>query len=329
MNQELRIRNEEIGKRLDLFLTKKLQEYSRSQIQKMVKEGVITVNERKVAPHHFLKEGDSIEMRSGTGHNQELRIKNQAVVTGPDPIFSPRIITETPDYIILDKPAGMVVHQSEAMLRRSHGEGEPPTLADWILEKYPEIRKVGDDPLRPGIVHRLDKDASGIMVVARTNESFDSLVRQFKLRQVVKRYRIVTFGRVIPKEGTIDVPISRSKTNYTKQAAGSHGTRSALTRYHVEEYLKKYSLVRVMPETGRTHQIRVHFFSKGNPIVGDMIYTPRKKGGKIAPKPFREGGRLMLHAEHLAFRDLSGEAREYTVLPGEDFEKNLAELRVA
>ncbi|MBI4600299.1 RluA family pseudouridine synthase [Candidatus Uhrbacteria bacterium] len=316
------------GKRLDKTVSEMLPDVSRSQIQKMIKGGAVTVNGKQVAPHYFLKEGDSIEMGervemgSGTGQNQELRIKNQAVRTGPDPIsITPLIVAETPDYIILDKPAGSVVHPG---IRHERG-----TLTDWMLERYPEIAKVGTDPSRPGIVHRLDKDASGIMVVARTNESFDSLVRQFKLRQVTKRYRIVTHGRVLPKEGVINFPISRSKTTYTKQAAGSQGTRSALTRYHVEEYLKHYSLVRVMPETGRTHQIRVHFFAKGNPIVGDTIYTLRKKGGKIAPKKSGEGMRLMLHAEYLAFHDLLGEVREYTVSPGKDFEKALANLRAS
>lgn len=303
---------EETGKRLDTVAGTMVPGSSRNQIQKLIKDGVITVNGKKVSPHHFLKEGDTITLSSRAERSEER---------DPDVHTNPRIITETDEYLILDKPAGMVVHGG---VRR-----ESATLVDWLLVHFPEIRKAGEDPLRPGIVHRLDKDASGVMVIARTQESFESLVRQFKLRQVKKEYRILVYGHVTPNEGIIDLPIGRSKKLYTKRAVHVNGTRAAVTRYVVLEQYKQTSLVQVIPETGRTHQIRVHFFAKGNPIVGDKIYSLRKKSSRIALKPFGEGGRLMLHAERLGFHDRAGHWQEYTVPPGDDFQIALSAAKNA
>lgn len=295
MDKKLSITEEAVGERLDLFLAMHLPNISRSQIQKLVKEGGIMVNGKVVPPHRFLKKGDSVIVASlGKIEHRKSNIENDN---------PPTIIAETPEYIVIEKPVGMVTHPGV--------KKEGDTVVDWILEHYPEVRGVGDDPLRPGIVHRLDKDASGVMVVARTQESYESLIRQFKLRQIKKEYRVVAYGRVIPKEGVIDFPIGRSTAQYTKRAAGSKEGQPALTRYVVEEYRKYCSLVRVSPETGRTHQIRVHFFAKGNPIVGDTLYVSKK----IKPIP---ATRLMLHAELLRFRDLSGEWQEYRAeLPSE------------
>lgn len=299
------VTGEQVGMRLDVFLQAQDTGRSRSQIQKLIKEGLVTVNEKKVSPHHFLKVGDMITLSSRAERSEER---------DPDVHSTPRVITETDEYIIIDKPAGMVVHPSEARLRRSGSEGEPFTLVDWLLECYPAMRTVGADPVRPGIVHRLDKDASGVMVVARTQESFESLVRQFKLRQIKKEYQILVHGQVTPREGVIDLPIGRSKQQYTRRAAHTSEGRPAVTRYAVLEQLKGVSLVRVVPETGRTHQIRVHFFAKGNPVVGDTVYISKKIKKIAAP-------RLMLHAERLGFHNLSGEWQEYTVAPDEDFQK--------
>lgn len=306
------VTTEEKGKRLDTIAGTMVPGSSRNQIQKLIKDGAITVNGKKVSPHHFLKEGDTITL-SSRAERSEAR--------DPDVHTNPRIIAEADEYLIIDKPAGMVVHGG---VRR-----ESATLVDWLLVHFPEVRKAGEDPLRPGIVHRLDKDASGVMVIARTQESFESLVRQFKLRQVKKEYRILVYGHVTPNEGIIDLPIGRSKKLYTKRAVHANGARAAVTRYVVLEEYKQTSLVQVVPETGRTHQIRVHFFAKGNPVVGDTIYRLRKKSSRIAPKPFGEGGRLMLHAERLAFRDLLGILREYTVLPGDDFQAALSAAKNA
>lgn len=301
MNKELRITDEHAGKRLDIFLLTVIADTSRSKVQKMIKDGMVAVNKKNISPHHFLKEGDTVCIR------EEKNVIEKEVSAAP--LF--RVVFECADYLVIDKPPGLVVHGG------AHTTGQ--TLVDQLLERYPEIRQVGSDPLRPGIVHRLDKEASGVMVIARTQNSFESLVRQFKLREVKKQYLILVYGRVEPSEGVIDLPITRSRQQYTRRAAGRNEGQHAVTRYFVERFIDSTSLVRVQPETGRTHQIRVHFFSKGNPIVGDPLYVS-KKIKKILSL------RLMLHACLLAFHDLSGEACEYSVSPNEDFQNVIRQI---
>ncbi len=301
MNQELRITDENSGKRLDRVVVEVCPECSRSTVQRMIKEGAITVNEKKVSPHHFLKKDDVVVISA-------IEQKKEVLVTTA-PLF--RTVFECDEYVVIDKPAGLVVH---AGIKHTGG-----TLVDQLLAAYPEMRQIGNDPVRPGIVHRLDKEASGVMVIARTQNSFESLQKQFKLRQVQKQYSVLAYGRVEPTQGVIDLPISRSKQQYTRRAAGAREGRTAVTRYTVERTIGNTSLVRVQPETGRTHQIRVHFFAKGNPLVGDPLYSSKKI--KRIPS-----SRLMLHACFLAFHDLSGAQKEYTLPPGEDFQKMLSQI---
>lgn len=301
MKKEFYVDEDKKGTRLDHLLREMMPDISRSKLQKMVKDELVTVNEKKVTPHHFLKAGDVVRVSvEKDGHEKEIKTA---------PLF--RVVFECDEYLVIDKPPGLVVHGG------AHTTGQ--TLVDQLLERYPEIRQVGSDPMRPGIVHRLDKEASGVMVIARTQDSFESLVRQFKLRQVKKQYIILTYGRVEPAVGVIDLPITRSRQQYTRRAAGRNEGQHAITRYSVERFIDNASLVRVQPETGRTHQIRVHFFSKGNPIVGDPLYVSKKI--KKIPSP-----RLMLHACLLEFHDLAGEAREYSVPPNEDFQKVLGRI---
>ncbi|MEK7122923.1 MAG: RluA family pseudouridine synthase, partial [Patescibacteria group bacterium] len=211
MEKTFTITSDHVGLRLDIFLQQNLSNISRNQIQKMIKDGLVTVNNKKVAPHHFLKEGDVVIFLDSVTPAPSVIPAEAGIQTVN--VF-PRILAETPHYLILDKPTGLTVHPAPS----SRGS----TLVDWLLPHYPTIRKIGDDPLRPGIVHRLDKDASGVMVVALTQESFESLIRQFKLRQVKKEYLVLVAGRVTPTEGVIDLPIGRSKKDYTKR--GVHST---------------------------------------------------------------------------------------------------------
>lgn len=308
MKKTFTITPDHAGQRLDIFLHESIPDLSRSRLQKLIKDGIVLLNRRKVTPHHFLKEGDTITLSSRAKRSEER---------DPDVHAYPLVIAETPDYLILDKPAGMIVHPVT-----SH---QLFTLVDWILTHYPEVKKIGDDPLRPGIVHRLDKDASGVMVVARTQDSFESLIRQFKLRQIKKEYLVLVAGRVTPTEGVIDLPIGRSKKDYIKRAAHTKEGRSAITRYEVLEQFKHAALVRVVPETGRTHQIRVHFFAKGNPVIGDILYRMSSK--VKSHQSDAKADRLMLHATMLGFRDLSGEWQEYVVVPDEEFQKIITQSK--
>jgi len=288
------ISKEQTGMRLDKILMTLFPALSRSALQKKIEKGGVRVNDAIVRKHFFVRLGDVIEIAEEEKNEkprEEMRLE-------------PHIISETGEYVILDKPSGMIVHPT--------ARHESGTVVDFLLKKYPQMRNIGDDPLRPGIVHRLDKDASGIMVVAKTQNAFDVLKRQFFLREVKKQYIILVYGKVTPQEGVITLPLARSTQKRTRFAAGTGAGRTAETQYWVEEYLKMYSLVRVEPKTGRTHQIRVHFLSKGYPIVGDVLYRSRN-----IKKPLSV--RLMLHAEFLGFKDTTGVLQEYHCLPGEDF----------
>lgn len=289
------IPEEQAGMRLDKILLELLPDQSRTVLQKRIEKGEVRINGKAVRKHFFVHAGDEVDI-----------LKEKKIVKKEEKSFlAPSIIFETDEYVILNKPPGMIAHPTE---RQSSG-----TVVDFLLKKYPKIKGVGDDPLRPGIVHRLDKDASGIMVAAKTQSAFDVLKRQFFLREVKKQYLILVYGSVTPNEGVIALPISRSTQKRTRFAAGTKTGRAAETQYFVERHVNPYyTLVRVEPKTGRTHQIRVHFLSKGYPVVGDVLYRSRN-----IKKPLSV--RLMLHAEFLGFKDVSGAWQEYTCPPGEDF----------
>lgn len=295
------VQKDEEGQRLDVYLAAKTNT-TRSAVQKMITGGQVFVNGTVPKKTGYkICTSDEIVVKAPNTPSYEL----------PGTSYQLHVVAQTPDYVVIDKPAGLVVHASS--------RGEHVTLVDMLLRAYPEIRGVGDlptgqagDPLRPGIVHRLDKDASGVMVIARNQESFDSLKRQFKLRRVSKEYLILVYGAVTPAEGTIAIPISRSAQHSTKFVGSMRGGRDAITNYAVERELDGFSLVRVKPETGRTHQIRVHFYSRGYPLVGDKVYQSSRIRREHTT-------RLMLHAASLEFRDLTGIPQRYACPPGEDF----------
>ncbi|PIR69248.1 MAG: RluA family pseudouridine synthase [Candidatus Niyogibacteria bacterium CG10_big_fil_rev_8_21_14_0_10_46_36] len=230
-----------------------------------------------------------------------------------------QIIYEDSDIIAVNKPAGVSVHPD-----RHHPSD---TLIQMIAGQFPEIEGVGEDPLRPGVVHRLDKDTSGVLVVARNQEAFDYLKKQFHMRTVVKEYAALVVGKVKEKKGTIDMPIGRSKNDPTRRAAEGlmRGmVREARTDYEVIEYFGGgYTLVRLFPKTGRTHQIRVHMKAIGYPIVCDKLYA-----GKRFVCPFGLN-RHFLHASTLEIAlPQSGKIRLEADIPV-DLERVLEGLRNA
>ncbi len=192
------------------------------------------------------------------------------------------VIYEDADVIVLDKPAGLVVHPAPG-----HPTG---TLVNALLSRYPDLRV--SDTLRPGIVHRLDKDTSGLLVVARNDAAMASLTQQMKNREVLKEYLALIHGTVDAPEGVIDAPIGRHPRQ-RKQMAVIEGGRPARTYFKVLERFPGYTLVMARLETGRTHQIRVHFASIGHPVVGDAVYGPKKNEVPVA--------RQFLHAFRLGF----------------------------
>jgi 23S rRNA pseudouridine1911/1915/1917 synthase len=234
----------------------------------------------------------------------------------------PKVIYEDDGLIALVKPAGLLVHV--APVRSDNAKFEQPTLVDWLLKNYPEVGKVGDDPvMRPGLVHRLDKDTSGIMVVARRQEDFEYLKNLFKTKNIQKTYLALGWGRAKEDRGAITAPIGIKSGTTKRSIRSSKMVKPAETDYEVlaraqapEDESITTSLFKVLPRTGRTHQIRVHLASIGHSIVGDPLYGPRKPR-LVAP-------RLMLHALAIEFERRPGERLSLEAAPDDIFSKFLA-----
>jgi len=246
----------------------------------------------------------------------------------------PQIISETKDYLVINKPAGLAVHAG--------GNLQEETLVDWLINKYPKIKDVGEDPLRPGIVHRLDKEVSGLMVIAKNQASFNSLKNQFQDRLINKEYLALVHGQITKEADVINFSIVRSKEGH-KMAAIPKGTvdlltkrgsgrrdqgninqlfkaREALTEFTVLQRFVNFSFVRVIIKTGRTHQIRVHFLAYGHPLVGDLVYFNKKS--KIKNKKIGLN-RIFLVSCRLSFTDLSGGRQDFNIPLPDDLKKYL------
>ena len=207
------------------------------------------------------------------------------------------IIFKHRDWLVINKPAGILTHPDQ------YSQGK--TLVDLLLAEYPEIKNIGEAG-RPGLVHRLDKDVSGLMVIARTQRFFDHIIAQFKNDQVKKEYLALVYGQPPSEEGKIDLPLARTGTGKIV-AVAYHGQlkneKLAVTEYQIIEKFKKYTLLRVHPLTGRTNQIRVHLRAINCPIVGDKIYGFKDKHDDL--------GRIFLHAAYLGFYDLDNQWQEF------------------
>ena len=214
------------------------------------------------------------------------------------------LIYETKDFLAVNKPAGVLVHPIKIPNSNTQiPNSKELTLVDWVLERYPEVKNVGDEPeARPGIVHRLDRDTSGVILIARNQKYFEYLKNLFKTHQIKKTYLALVWGKLEPKIGEIKTPIgiksgSIKRTVWQKSAKD---LKEAVTEYKVKKYFKDFSLVEVMPKTGRTHQIRIHLASINHPVVGDNLY-----GGKKHKSSF-ELNRQFLHAYSLEFSTADG-----------------------
>lgn len=234
----------------------------------------------------------------------------------PPSVLEPKVIFENADFIVVDKPSGLMVHGVRVSSKRRIDEDRlrEPSLVDWLLARYPEIKSVGDEPeLRPGIVHRLDKDTSGVMIVARTQKSFEYLKSLFQKHEIKKTYEALVVGIPKKEHDIISAPIGIKNGTLKRSVHVSKMAKEAVTEYRVvKKYEMKetekdggqeFALLEVKPQTGRTHQIRVHLASIGHPIVGDMLY-----GKKFQP-PFAT--RLMLHAYSIAFTGMNGDRFEF------------------
>lgn len=263
------------GTRLDKYLTQVLPQFSRSYLQKLIDQGYILANGQRTKASQKLSASDRITI--------ELPPPPTIYpVAEPIPLA---IIYEDEHILVIDKPAGLTVHPAPG--HPSH------TLVNAILAHCQRLAE-SNDAFRPGIVHRLDKDTSGVIVVAKNDLAREHLISQFKGHTVTKGYLALVRGRLSPKQGVIEAPIGRNPRNRKKMAIVAGG-REASTEYRVKEHLGSYTLIEVTPKTGRTHQIRVHLSAIGYPVIGDSVY-----GVKSAYLD-----RQFLHAHRLGFQSPS------------------------
>jgi len=280
---------EDEGERLDRWLAPRLGR-SRAEVQRLIERGQVRVNGKRTKPSYSLRPADRVEI--------ELPPPGPAVPQ-PEPLPL-RILYEDEELIVVDKPAGLVTHPAPG-----HPRG---TLVNGLLHRCP-LAETGD-PLRPGIVHRLDRETSGVLVAVKTGEAYRSLVEQFKRGEVGKRYLALVHGLIEEDEGLIELPLGRDPLRREEIRVRAEGKPSVtefavLERFSAEEK----TLVEVRPKTGRMHQIRVHLSSIGHPVVGDRRYG-RRDGA----------GRMMLHAWELAlWHPRTGRRLTFTAPPPEEF----------
>ena len=298
MVQTLWFTADDTGQRLDRFLAAHCPDLSRSQLQRLIADGYVALDGGPVVAATKARAGQRISL------------------TVPDPVegdLAPEdipldVVHEDSDLLVVDKPAGMTVHPGPG-----HRSG---TLANAVLAHCPDLQGIGGT-LRPGIVHRLDKNTSGLIVVAKTQKAHTRLSSQLKQRRFKKVYVALLRGRLSPVEAIIEAPIGRDPRDRKRMAVVTGG-RESVTRYTVLEYPAGYSLVEVRPTTGRTHQIRVHLTSLGHPLIGDAVYGQAHAGLN----------RHFLHAKILGFEHPStGATVEFRAeLPPElrEFLRNLA-----
>ena len=296
--------------RLDLFLVRKGPGLTRSQVRRLLDEGYVQLNGEAPKPSRKIQAGDLITL----------------IVPPPRPVdLAPEamplnIVFQDGELLVVDKPAGLTVHPAPG--HPSH------TLVNALLALCPDLKGIGGE-LRPGIVHRLDKDTSGLMVVAKSSQAHTNLSEQLKEHTVHKGYLALARGILTPSDGAVNRPIVRDRHNRKRMAVGEGG-RSAMTRYKVVRHLSGCSLMEVFPETGRTHQIRVHLASIGHPLVGDALYGGRS-ANKIEPSTGSEAvvlGRHFLHAHVLGFsHPTTGEYVEFSSPLPEDLRVALEALR--
>jgi 23S rRNA pseudouridine1911/1915/1917 synthase len=269
------------GSRLDAFLTIQLPDRSRSQIQKLIKDGHVSGPVKDLRP--------STAVRAGQRYTIELPAPAAATAVAEDLPLA--ILYEDPDIVILDKPPGMVVHPAAG-----HDSG---TLVNALLHHVDDLSGIGGE-LRPGIVHRLDRGTSGVMVVAKNDTSHQELARQFHDREVEKEYIALVWG-LVQQGRRIDAPIGRDPSDRQKMSTRARRARSAVTRITRAEHLKGVSLLHVAIATGRTHQIRVHLSAIGHPIVGDPTYGGVHRRVANDLRAVQRLERPFLHAARLAF----------------------------
>ncbi|WP_295747326.1 RluA family pseudouridine synthase [uncultured Limosilactobacillus sp.] len=294
---QLTIEQQDSG-RLDKVLAGRLTQFSRSKLQRWISKGMVLVNGQQVADKYKVKVGDQVVVTPEEPHPIDLEPENIPL----------DIVYEDDDVLVVNKPQGMVVHPAP---------GHPDhTLVNALLYHCPLSTINGE--FRPGIVHRIDKDTSGLLMVAKNDRAHQSLAAQLKAKTTKREYLALVHGRIKEERGTIDAPLGRSRKDRKKQAIVEDG-RHAVTHFKVIERYRNYTLIKCRLETGRTHQIRVHLASVGHPLAGDPLYGPRKT---------LPGKGQYLHARLLGFvHPTTGKEMVFTAPLPAYFQQMIAKLR--
>lgn len=302
MEQYLFEIQEEQQMRLDKYLSEQFPEQTRSYLQKLIKEGFVLVNGKTVKSGYQLSKGEEVSVI--IPEPKELDVEPQKMDL--------EIVYEDEDVILINKPKGMVVHPAPGHTT--------DTLVNGLLYHCKDNLSGINGIARPGIVHRIDRDTTGILIVCKNDMSHNSIAAQLKEHSINRRYRALVHGNIKEDQGTIEGPIGRHPIDRKKMAINERNGKPAVTHYTVLERFGNYTLIECKLETGRTHQIRVHMTSKGHPLVGDEVYGPAKC-------PFKLQGQC-LHAMTLGFvHPRSGEYMEFSAELPVYFEELLRKLR--
>jgi len=306
------VHSQDSSKRLDVFLSQKGPALSRSQIKKLIETGKVQIDGRKAKAGLRLRENEVVTLT--IPEPRRLEIEAEAI-----PL---KVLYEDRHLIVVDKPAGLVVHP---------GAGNySGTLVNALLHRCPDLAGIGG-VLRPGIVHRLDKDTSGVLVVAKDDLAHRSLSDQFRKHTAERNYVGIVFGQ-LSEEGRVDAPVGRHPTQRKKMSARPWKGREARTYWRVLERFRSFNLAEFRLQTGRTHQIRVHLSSIGHPILGDPLYGGRKRLASVESLPLRQGLRRLkrqaLHATSLGFvHPVTGDVLKFSSPLPEDIQEAIALLR--
>lgn len=300
--EKLQIEVTEGGERIDKFLSREMPDFSRSYIQKLIKEGQVRSGEEPVRSSYKVREGEEIQVFLPEAREPEIL---------PEPVPLD-ILYEDADILVVNKPKGMVVHPAAG-----HYSG---TLVNALMYHCRDSLSGINGVLRPGIVHRIDMDTTGSLLVCKNDRAHRILAEQLKEHSIKRVYHAIVHGVIREEEGTVDIPIGRHPVDRKKMSTRTKNGRRAVTHYRVLERFRNYTYIACRLETGRTHQIRVHMAHIGHPLLGDRVYGPQKC-------PFSLEGQT-LHAKTLGIvHPSTGEYMEFDAPIPEYFEKLLTKLR--